>query len=218
MGNNYCCLSPESTEELLFKEFWNIKLRTKTQKDLIEFMQAKSISEKTLDLTNSRFELVIADYLLPLKKNWNSFYMSFWVRIWNESLKSKSGPYYIFISLLLLAINNKVEFTNSLVQLNLMFPGCVTDFNSAGFLDFYFKLLTTDCLREAAEINEIDQEQLEKLAITYGEKPRKSVLSKMLKDTVYPDNYLFVVENYLFLSDDVFIRDSFRLNVEANIN
>lgn len=217
MGSSYCCISHETTEELIFKDFWNLKLRTKTQKDLIEFMQKKVLQEITFDIINCGFELVISDYLLPIKNNWKSFYLSFWLRKWKEALNLKCGTYYMYTSLLLLAINNKVEFTNSVVQLNLMFPNSISAFKSADFLDFYFKLITFDCLKEVAQINELDQENLEKLMNIYGEQTRNLLISKVLKESEYLDNYLFVVENYSFLSDDVFIRDSFKLNSDKSL-
>lgn len=209
-----CCNAPRSIEEQLLNEFWNIKLRSRSHKDLIEFIEIKEFNEASQPNPKG-FDSLIKEFLGGFNQKYNQFYTNFWQRVYNEP-KTKENQYFLLLSLLLLCVNSKLQFSVGIKRLNDIFPNASKALKPEDFLEYYFHLITNSCLKEVCEINELDLEQSSRMTKLLPKEYIEIHIHELLKwKNDEKEGWCFIEDNYLMINDDVLLRDQILLKKEA---
>lgn len=209
-----CCNAPRSIEEQLLNEFWNIKLRTRSHKDLIEYIEIKEFSETNISNPKG-YESLVKEFLVGLNPKFNQFYINYWQRVYSEP-KTQEHLYYLFLSLLLLCVNSKLQFSICIKKLNNLFPTSSQALKLEDFLEFYINIITNACLKEVCELNELDLEQSSRMAKLFQKEYIDAHIRELLKwRNSEKESWCFIEDNYLMLNDDVLLRDQLLLKKEG---
>lgn len=219
-----CCSSHPFEDEYPFKEFWsNMKLRSKSHKDLEEYISLR-VNKGTIQ--DQSFFKLTDEFLLSKNKNSNldKVLKSFWRDNWlNAAAEGKT--YELLVSLFFLATKNKNNFANelrSMIEDNLEYKKIASNKTIIkSILKYYFYLVSNFCYTSIISLEMITTEDanrvLEMFQDQYIEKLVYTLTYNLTEDS---DIVEFFKSNYELLCDDSKIREEIKKNYQEinNIN
>lgn len=207
----YCCGIKQDDYLLSFyNSFWEtIKIRTRTQNELLEVLSNNDFSENSQLSNEKRQKLItklIREFLISRKDN--DIYESFWNNTIHNVLNADDSLYFLLFSLLFLCIDDKSNLEKNILELNSLFPKKSNSVKISRLLSYYFNLITNFCTVEVCQLNNIEKDEISRLNNIYDSSIINSYINTFTKneDDNLSSNIQFLVKNSHYLCDDDYIR------------
>jgi hypothetical protein len=206
----HCCGTQDDYFLSIYNSFWEpIKIRTRTQNDLMEVISINDFSESEEYSKDKRQKItskLIKEFLTSRKNN--DIYESFWNNTFHSVLNSDDSLYFLLFSLLFLCIDDKENLEKNIIELNRLFPKKSKDVKISRVLTYYFNLITNFCTVEVCQLNNIEKEEIVHLNEIYDSSIINSYIDSFTinEDDNLASNLQFLIKNSHYLSDDDYIR------------